>query len=188
MIPPLEIRTHRLHLRPLGAEDFEDFAALHADSRVMETLSSAPLSRDQSRDALSRLQSHAASRGYGFWTVALAPSGEFVGVVGLAVPSFEAAFTPCVGVEWRLVHRYWSRGFATEAATAALRYAFEELRLPEILAWTSTGNVASRRVMAKLGMTHDPAEDFDHPGVPVGSPLREHVLYRIRRHSFIGTS
>ena len=96
-------------------------------------------------------------------------------------PSFEEHFTPAVEVGWRLARRYWGRGFATEAGRAALDYGFGELELDEIVSFTSELNEPSWRVMERLGMSHDPAGDFDHPRVPVGHPLRPHVLYRLSR-------
>jgi len=105
----------------------------------------------------------------------------FAGFTGLAVPRFEAHFTPCVEVGWRLAREHWGRGYATEAARAALADGFERLGLDEIVSFTAAGNLPSRRVMEKLGMKHDSADDFDHPSLAPGHPLRRHVLYRIRR-------
>jgi ribosomal-protein-alanine N-acetyltransferase len=102
-----------------------------------------------------------------------------IGFVGLAPATFPAHFTPAVEVGWRLARPYWNRGYATEAARAVLRFGFDVLGLPEIVSFTAVINQPSRGVMAKLGMRHDPADDFDHPRVPAGSPLRRHVLYRI---------
>jgi RimJ/RimL family protein N-acetyltransferase len=108
-------------------------------------------------------------------------SEGFLGFTGLARPHFEAHFTPAVEVGWRLARPAWGSGYATEAGRAALAFGFERLRLAQIVALTATGNKRSRAVMERLGMSHDPADDFEHPRLPVGSPLRLHVLYRIRR-------
>ena len=110
----------------------------------------------------------------------LRATGEFIGFIGLSKPSFEAHFTPCVEVGWRLAAEYWGRGLATEGARAALRFGFEGMRLAEIVSFTVPANIRSRRVMEKLGMSHDPADDFDHPLLPEGHPLRRHVLYRLQ--------
>ena len=101
--------------------------------------------------------------------------------MGLAVPAFEAHFTPAVEVGWRLAAEHWSRGYATEAARAALDYGFTTAGLDEIVSFTVPANSRSRAVMERLGMTHDPADDFDHPRIEPGHPLRRHVLYRKRR-------
>jgi RimJ/RimL family protein N-acetyltransferase len=111
----------------------------------------------------------------------LRESEEFIGFTGLAAPSFNAHFTPCVEIGWRLASNHWGLGLATEAARAVLNHGFETLRIREIVSFTVPGNVRSRRVMEKLGMTHDPGDDFDHPRLPEGHPLRRHVLYRARQ-------
>ena len=107
-------------------------------------------------------------------------TGEFIGYVGLAVPGFEAHFTPCVEIGWRLATPYWNLGLATEGARAVLDYAFSTVGLNEVVSFTVPANVRSRRVMEKLGLTHNPSDDFDHPRLPPDHPLRRHVLYRIR--------
>ena len=173
------IRTPRLLLRALTADDLDGFAALHAEPRVMEKLG-ATLSRSESHVVLTRIKSTVEGDGLGPWAVELVDRARFIGLVGLSRPIFETAFTPCVEVVWRLLPEHWGKGLATEAARATLDFGFRVLGLPEILAWTTPDNVASRRVMAKLGMTHDAADDFDHPRLQAGHPLRRHVLYRAR--------
>ena len=107
--------------------------------------------------------------------------GSFIGFIGLNVPSFDAPFTPCVEIGWRLAADCWGQGLATEGAHAIVRYGFETLGLNEFVSFTVPANARSRRVMEKLGMTHDPDDDFDHPRLPAGHPLRGHVLYRLNR-------
>jgi RimJ/RimL family protein N-acetyltransferase len=160
--------------------DLEPFAALNADPVVMEHFP-ATLSRAESDAFAVRVRSEMAERGFGLWAVEVPGVAPFVGFTGLAVPRFEAHFTPCVEVGWRLAREHWGRGYAPEAARAALAHGFGALGLDEIVSFTAVGNVRSRRVMEKLGMTHDPAEDFDHPGLPPGHRLRRHALYRRRR-------
>jgi RimJ/RimL family protein N-acetyltransferase len=145
----------------------------------MEKLAS-PLSTAESQAALTRIRHAIEAGGVGPWAVEIPNQAKFAGLVGLSSPTFEAAFTPCVEVVWRLFPDCWGRGIATEAARASLDFGFTTLELHEILAWTTPDNVASRKVMAKLGMTHDPADDFDHPRLPSGDPLRRHVLWRAR--------
>lgn len=174
------IDTERLRLREWREEDFEPFARLNADPRVMEFFPET-WTREETAAGMQRARAHFARHGFGFWAAELKETGAFAGFIGLAVPAFEAHFTPCVEIGWRLAVEYWGRGLATEGARASLRYGFEVLGLREIVSFTTVRNVRSRRVMEKLGMTHDPADDFDHPRIAEGHPQRRHVLYRARR-------
>lgn len=173
-----ELRTPRLLLRRWRPEDRLPFAQLNADPRVMEFFAS-PLTQEESDTLADRIEAHFAKHNFGFWAVERIGIAPFVGFVGLAVPRITAHFTPCVEIGWRLAHQVWGQGIAVEAAQAALRYGFEELQLKEIVAYTVPANLRSRRVMEKLGMTHNPDDDFDHPLLPEGHHLRKHVLYRI---------
>lgn len=175
-----EIRTTRLVLRRWRPADRAPFAALNADPRVVEHLP-APLSRAASDALAARIDQHFAAHGCGLWALEIPGVAAFAGFVGLAVPAFAAHFTPCVEVGWRLDAACWGRGYATEAARAALADGFDRLALDEIVSFTVPANLRSRRVMTKLGMTRDPADDFDHPALPPGHALRRHVLYRLRR-------
>jgi RimJ/RimL family protein N-acetyltransferase len=175
-----ELRTERLLLRPWRDEDLAPFAALNADPAVMEHFPSV-LTREESDAMAARIRAYFAQRGFGLWALELPERASFIGFTGLAVPDFEAHFTPCVEVGWRLAQGHWGHGYATEAATAALRFGFERLQLEEIVALTVPNNRRSRRVMEKLGMTTKPEDDFDHPRVAQGHPLRRHVLYRVRK-------
>ena len=179
------IRTERLILRDWRHEDLEPFAALNAHPEVMRHMPKR-LSRAESDTLAARIRAGIAERGYGLWAVESPGEAPFLGFVGLAVPGFQAAFTPCVEVGWRLAWRFWGRGYASEAARGALEHGFGELGLREIVSFTTLGNDASRRVMERLGMRRDPREDFEHPGLPSGHPLRPHVLYRIGRAEWHG--
>lgn len=141
------------------------------------------LSREESDLIVDRIEAHFARHGFGLCAMELREDRSFIGFVGLAVPPFQAAFTPCVEIGWRLAHDYWGRGLATEGARRVVRYAFEEAGLDALVSFAVPQNVRSLRVMAKLGMTHDPTDDFDHPRLPEGHPLRRHVLYRLRRET-----
>lgn len=174
-------RTERLLLRAWRAADREPFARLNADPRVMEFFPAA-LSREESDALVERIEAHFAKYGFGLWAAELVADGAFIGFIGLSVPSFEAHFTPSVEIGWRLAAEHWGKGLATEGAREAARYAFEELGLDSLVAMTVPANLASRRVMEKLGMTHNPSDDFDHPNLPAGHPLRRHVLFRLARH------
>jgi ribosomal-protein-alanine N-acetyltransferase len=178
-LPGPELRTPRLTLRRWRDEDREPFAAMNADPRVMEFFV-APLSSGESDALVGRIEAGFDRDGFGLWALAVRETNEFIGFTGLAPPEFEAHFTPAVEVGWRLAASAWGQGYATEAARAALEFGFERAGLDEIVSMTSTGNVRSRAVMERLGMSRDPADDFDHPGIPADDPLRRHVLYRIR--------
>lgn len=169
--------TERLILRAWRPEDCEPFARMNSDPAVMEYFP-ALLTRTESDALVDRAEAHFVTHGYGPWAAELKPTGEFVGFIGLSIPRFEAHFTPCVEIGWRLAAAHWGRGLATEGAQAVSECALGELRLKEIVSFTSESNVRSRRVMEKIGMTHDAADDFDHPGLPEGHWLRRHVLYR----------
>ena len=173
-------RTTRLLLRPWRKADREPLARLNADPEVMEHLPRV-LERPESDAFADRIEAHFAAHGFGPWAIEV-PGGEpFVGLVGLVIVGFDAHFTPAVEVSWRLARSAWGKGYATEAAREACRIGFEELRLPALVSFTVPANTRSRRVMERLGMTHDPAEDFDHPTLPPGHRLRRHVLYRLGR-------
>jgi RimJ/RimL family protein N-acetyltransferase len=176
---PRELRTERLLLRRWRPEDRDPFARLNADARVVEFLTHA-LSRQESDALADRIESHFHEHGFGLWAVEIPGIADFAGFIGLAIPRFEAAFTPCIEIGWRLAADHWHRGYATEGAQQALKFAFNDLRAQEIVSFTVPANVRSRRVMEKIGMTNSPTDDFDHPLLPAGHPLRRHVLYRWR--------
>ena len=174
------LRTSRLVLRQWRDEDLEPFAALNADPEVMRHFP-ATMAREQSDAFVEQQRALLADRGWGLWAVE-ADLG-FIGFVGLSVPRFEAHFTPAVEIGWRLARGAWGRGYATEAARVAAGFGFAEVGLDEVVSFTTTGNERSRRVMERIGMTHDPADDFDHPLLPPGHPLQRHVLYRLESPS-----
>ncbi|MBX9791235.1 MAG: GNAT family N-acetyltransferase [Pirellulales bacterium] len=174
------LQAGNLLLRPWRDGDLPAFAALNADPRVMEFLP-AVLDRAASDAMAGRIRDHFARQGYGLWAVEVPGVTDFAGFVGLNVPPFEAHFMPCVEIGWRLAVDYWGRGYATTGARAALHFAFDKLQLAEVVSFTVPHNVRSRRVMERLGMAHDPADDFDHPLLADGHPLRWHVLYRVGR-------
>jgi ribosomal-protein-alanine N-acetyltransferase len=178
--------TERLLLREWRESDLEPFARLNADPRVMEHFPGL-LSRDESDALVQRIGLHWAADGVGQWALERREDGAFLGFTGLSVPSWEATFTPAVEVGWRLAVEAWGHGYATEAARAALTFGFDERGLDEILSWTVPANVRSRAVMERIGMTRDPADDFDHPNIAPDSPLRRHVLYRLSRDAWLAS-
>lgn len=171
--------TERLTLRCFTSADRDVFAALNADPRVMRHFP-ATLGRGESDALLQRIERHFSEHGFGLYAAQLNATGECLGFIGLSVPTFEAHFTPCVEIGWRLRAEHWGQGLATEGARAVVDHAFTQLGLRELVALTVPANRPSRRVMEKLGFQHDPAEDFYHPRLPAGHPLRPHVLYRLR--------
>ena len=181
-----ELTTERLILRRWRDSDREPFARMNADPIVMEFFP-AVLSREESDALVDRAIAHFAGHGFGPWAVELRASGAFVGFIGMSVPLFEAAFTPCIEIGWRVAPEHWGKGLATEGARAVVESAFHEIGLRYLVSFTSEGNLRSRRVMEKLGMTRDPDEDFDHPSIAEGHRLRRHVLYRLKRSEKVGS-
>jgi RimJ/RimL family protein N-acetyltransferase len=174
------LRTERLILRRWRDSDRGPFQQMNADARVMEFFPE-PLTADASDALFDRIQAHIDRHGFGPFAAENIETGTFVGFIGLFVPEFDAHFTPAVEIGWRLAFQGWGMGLATEGARAALDYGFNKLGLEQIVSFTVPANLGSRRVMEKLGMTHDPHDDFDHPKLPEGHSLRRHVLYRINR-------
>jgi RimJ/RimL family protein N-acetyltransferase len=172
----VELTTERLLLRPWKPEDRAPFAALNADPEVMEHFP-ALLTREESDAAIERFQLNLEAHGYTLWALEIRDTGEFIGMTGIQNFPFDTHFTPAVEIGWRLARSAWGHGYASEAARASLDYGFETAGLKEIVAMTATTNLRSQAVMERLGMTRDPADDFDHPKVSEG-PLRRHVLYR----------
>jgi ribosomal-protein-alanine N-acetyltransferase len=179
------LRTERLVLRPWRDADLGPFARLVADPRVQEHFP-AVSTREEAEAMMARIRRGFADWGFGLWAVET-PDRPFAGYVGLARPAFDAHFTPCVEVGWRLAAEVWGRGYATEGARAAVAHGFEVVGLDEIVSFTVPANLRSRRVMEKLGMTRDPADDFDHPRFPDDPRMGPHVLYRLSRERWSGT-
>jgi ribosomal-protein-alanine N-acetyltransferase len=174
------LATARLLLRPWRDGDRAPFAALNADERVMEHFP-ALLTVAQSDDLVRRIEGHFESHGFGLWAVEVPGVAPFIGFAGLAVPAFDAFFMPAVEIGWRLAAPFWGQGYATEAARAAVGFAFGPAGLAELVAFTVPANRRSRAVMTRLGMRHHPGETFEHPRLPPGHPLRPHLLYRLAR-------
>ena len=180
LVIPRVIRTNRLILRPWRHEDHEPFARLNSDPDVMAHLP-AVLDRTASDALVARICEHFERHGFGLWAVEVPHIHPFIGFVGLSIPRFEASFTPCVEIGWRLGRAHWGAGYATEAARAALEVGFGPASLEEIVSFTVPANVRSIAVMERIGMTRNPSDDFDHPSLPAGHRLRRHVLYRLSR-------
>ena len=173
-----QLTTERLLLRGWRDDDRAAFAAMNADPAVMEHFVE-PLDRAASDALVVRIVAGWERNAFGLWAVERSEDGAFLGFTGLSDPGFEAPWMPAVEIGWRFARAVWGHGYATEAAKAALDFGFEALGLPEIVSFTAPANLRSIAVMELIGMTRDPADDFDHPRVPVGHRLRRHVLYRL---------
>ncbi|MBF7730962.1 GNAT family N-acetyltransferase [Pseudomonas sp. N040] len=180
----VELHTARLLLRNWRADDLEAFAALNADAQVMRYFPDR-LERAQSDALAARIQAHIARFGFGPWVLELRGQPGLLGILGLQQVLFDSAFTPAVEIGWRLLPAYWRQGLASEAARAALEFAFVRLNLPQVLAFTVPANLPSQALMQRLGMQRDPGEDFLHPLLPRDHPLRPHVLYRLSRNQWL---
>jgi RimJ/RimL family protein N-acetyltransferase len=173
------ITTDRLILRKWRQADLEVFAELNSCPQVCEFLTKQ-LTRLESDELARKIIAHFKDHGFGLFAVERVDTGEFIGFTGLSIPSFDAHFMPAVEIGWSLGFEHWGNGFATEAARAVVNYAFEKLQLQEIVSFTTAYNIQSRRVMDKIGMTHDANGDFDHPSLDESHPLKAHVLYRLK--------
>jgi len=174
------LQTERTILRPWADSDLEPWVTLNGDERVMEFFPST-YTRDRAERSAALLRERLERDGYGWWVLEIKNGASFAGVIALQDVPFEAHFTPALEIGWRLQHDHWGHGYATEAARSALAFALSELQRDEVVAMTAAVNERSRRVMQRLGMTRDPDDDFEHPAVVAGHPIRPHVLYRIKR-------
>jgi RimJ/RimL family protein N-acetyltransferase len=175
----IKLETERLRLRQWIESDREPFARLNTDPQVMEFFPSI-LYRAASDEMFDRIQKSIIDRGWGLWAVESKQDKQFIGFVGLHIPTADLPFSPCVEVGWRLAFEYWGKGYATEAAQAALKVGFDRLNLPEIVSFTAINNHRSSAVMERLGMIRE-SETFEHPNLTAGHRLREHCLYRLSR-------
>lgn len=182
-MPRIELHTERLLLRTWQPADLPGFAALNGDPQVMRHFPSV-MSRPQSDAMARRMQAHFAQHGFGYWVLERHGQPGLIGVLGLQRVNFEAAFTPAVEIGWRLQQAHWRQGYALEAARAVLTFAFEKVQLEQLLAFTVQANLPSQALMQRLGMQRDPHDDFDHPLLPEGHPLRRHLLYRLSRDTW----
>jgi len=172
------LQSERIGLRCFKPDDLDDFATMNSDPVVMEYFPNKP-TRDQCQDYMARINAKIDEQGYGFWAAELLESQQLIGFVGITRVSYETEFTPAVEIGWRLSEEFWGHGYATEAGTACLHFAFNEAGLNEVVSFTSIHNRRSLRVMERLGMTR--CGEFDHPKIENGHRLQRHVLYRIRK-------
>ncbi len=171
------LETERLILREWQDKDIPAFAAMNQDPKVMEFFP-AMLTPEETASRVDWQRRHFKEHGFCCFAVELKTTGEFIGFVGLAIPIFTAHFTPCVEIGWRIASPHWNQGYATEAAKSLLQVAFEKYGLTEVVSFTASINKPSIRVMEKIGMIRNPADDFDHPSIAKDHRLSRHVLYR----------
>lgn len=176
----IELETERLKLRAWQESDLQPFAELNADKDVMHYFPSV-LTREQSDNLADKFQQLILDHGWGFWAVELKATGQFIGFTGLNTQPEQFIFSPCVEIGWRFAKQYWHQGYATEAAKACLKFAFETLQLKEVVSFTAVHNTASEHVMQRLGM--QAMFEFNHPALTQESPLSRHILYKIVQKS-----
>lgn len=180
------IETERLYLRQWQASDFAVFAEINADPEVMKYFPKL-LTPKVSDIIASKCQQLIANQGWGLWAVSLKDrskeNGAFIGFVGLNDTHADMSFAPAVEIAWRLHKDYWRQGYATEAARAALNFAFTELSLDEVVSFTAVINKRSQLVMERLGMMNTRA-NFYHPALDPNHRLAEHVLYNMTRQQW----
>lgn len=176
----IELETERLKLRAWQESDLQPFAELNADKDVMLYFPSV-LTREQSDNLADKFQHLILDHGWGFWAVELKATGQFIGFTGLNTQPEQFIFSPCVEIGWRFAKQYWHQGYATEAAKACLKFAFEALQLNEVVSFTAVHNTASEHVMQRLGM--QAMFEFNHPALTQESPLSRHILYKIVQKS-----
>jgi RimJ/RimL family protein N-acetyltransferase len=177
--------TERLVIRPWRDDDVEPWIAMGLDPRVMEFFPTV-YTREEAAAAAARMRQRLDENGYGWWVVEVKGGAPFAGVIALQDVPFDAHFTPALEVGWRLSYDHWGAGYASEGARAALDFAFATLDRTEVVAITAAINTRSQRVMQRLGMSYDRADDFDHPRLEPGHRLERHVLYRVTRERFAG--
>ncbi len=181
---PVEIRTGRTLLRQWKDSDLPGWIAMNADLEVRRYFPTVHTPEEAAGEA-ARIRAAIAQRGWGPWAIEIPGEVPFAGFVGLLVPAFQAHFVPAVEIGWRLARATWGKGYATEAARAALDFAFAQLELPEVVSMTVPDNAPSQAVMQRLGFSRDAADDFDHPRVADGHHFKRHVLYRLPRERFL---
>ncbi len=177
------IETERLILRTWVESDAEAYFHINQDPKVYEFLL-GPLSMQQVQDFIQKCNQEFKAQRFCLFAVETKDTHTMIGFIGLSEPNFESSFTPCVEVGWRLGSEHWGKGYATEGAKAVLAYGFHQIGLNEIVSFTATVNMRSRRVMEKIGMKREPKEDFLHPKLAADHPISQHVLYRIQRKDF----
>ncbi|HAT8341961.1 TPA: GNAT family N-acetyltransferase [Legionella pneumophila] len=180
------LETERLFLRTFQENDVESLIAISQDQKVMQFFPAIP-TREETIAFIDRIIAHQEEKNFSLYAAEFKNTDEMIGFVGLFTATFQAHFTPAIEIGWRLSSKHWNKGYATEAAKAVLDYAFRKLNLDEVVSFTSVLNKPSIRVMQKIGLHTNLEDNFDNPKVPSGSPLIDHVLYRLKRSEYLST-
>ena len=178
------IETDRLILRTWHDDDLQPMLVINQDPKVMEYFPGLQ-DLEMTKKFIDKVNAHLENHGYSLYATVRKDTNEFIGFIGLLIADFESHFTPATEIGWRLSPHHWGQGFATEGAKAVLDFAFKELKIPEIVSFTAAGNAKSIRVMQKIGLQHNEADDFDHPKLDNTSPLKRHVLYRLIKEDYL---
>lgn len=168
--------SERLLFREWMTDDQDFFAKMNSNPRGMEFFTKV-LTRDESDQFLDRIQNHFDHHGFGLYAICLKSTHQLIGYIGFMIATFKAYFTPCIEIGWRIDEEYWGKGYATEGAKRVLEYGFNQLELEDVYSFTSKINKPSQRVMEKIGMSK--IDEFQHPRIDEGHPLKTHVLYHI---------
>lgn len=176
----LILETKRLIIRVFEESDLDALSTINRDPLVMEYFPALE-KREETRNAILRVREHHRKYGYSLYAVELKQTHELIGFVGIKNVTFKADFTPAVEIGWRISSRHWNQGYATEAANAVVQHTFNTLGIKELVSFAVEKNMASRRIMEKIGMSHNPNDDFNHPELEKDSPLCRHVLFRLTK-------
>ncbi|WP_338812964.1 GNAT family N-acetyltransferase [Bernardetia sp. Wsw4-3y2] len=174
-------KSQRLGFRNWKDSDTENLFALNSDKDIMEFFPYLP-SLEQTKDFIERMTTQFENNGFCYFAVDELETEEFIGFIGIAEQTFEADFTPCVDIGWRLDKKYWNKGYASEGAKRCLEFAFNDIKLESIKAVAPKINLKSRKVMEKIGMKY--AKDFKHPALKDDKRLENCVLYEINKEDF----
>lgn len=174
------METERLVLRPVTQDDFYSLCEMGQDPRVMELLGGVQ-TQDEVQTFLNKIRDHQKAHGFSYTVIEEKNTKQFLGLVGLLIPSYSLPFSPCVEIGWRLNFHVWGQGFAFEAASELMKWGFNIIGLKEIVSFTAIINQRSEALMKRLEMTSDPKENFFHPKLEKNHPLCKHVLYRKKK-------
>lgn len=175
------LETSRLILRDWQQSDLEPFCQLNADEEVMNFFPNT-LTTEQTLTLHQAIETEFNEYGFGLYAVEVKENNDFIGFIGFHRATFDADFTPCVEIGWRLKKVAWGKGYATEGAKACLQYGFRHLRFNDIYSFTADINTPSKNVMKKIGLNF--IKTFDHPKIEDSSPLKKHVLFHINKQQY----
>lgn len=167
-------KSKRLGFRNWIENDKPKMALINADPKVMEFFP-CTLNKEQTEQFIDRMQSQFYKNGFCYFALDKLENNEFIGFIGISEQNFEADFTPCVDIGWRLSQKEWGKGYATEGAKKCLDFAFNIIGLKSVKSICPIINDKSEHIMEKLGMTKK--KTFNHPLLKEHSKLESCVLY-----------